>query len=61
LAEIKSPDLRQRDVPLENRCAVIANIKDEPDREKSDNAIQVRLQKIADDIAIKSCHGLWRF
>jgi hypothetical protein len=46
---------------LEKRRAVIADIKDEPDREKSDDAVQVRLQKTADDIAIENCHGLWRF
>jgi hypothetical protein len=52
-------DGKQKTDPLVNKCRnVVANIENEPDRDKARNAVQVNLQEIAEDVAIEESHGL---
>jgi hypothetical protein len=44
---------------LIDKCRnVVADIENEPDRDKARDAVQVDLQEIADDVAIEDSHGL---
>jgi hypothetical protein len=47
---------------------IVADVEDEPDRNKAGNAVKVNLQEIANDVSIKKFHcdfrisaGDWRF
>ena len=42
---------------LVNKCRnIVADIEDEPDRDKARDAVQINLQEIADDVAIEESH-----
>jgi hypothetical protein len=40
---------------------VVANVEDEPDRDKTRDAVKIDLQEIANDVAIKESHGNLEF
>jgi hypothetical protein len=37
---------------------VVAHVEDEPDGEKAGDAINIDLQKIANDVAVEQSHGV---
>jgi hypothetical protein len=61
LRPVKMEDESKRSALIKNRRAIVADVEDEPDREKADDAIDVRLQKIADNVAIEQPHGIFDF
>jgi hypothetical protein len=40
---------------------VVADIEDEPDRDKTSDAVEIDLQKIANDITIEESHEIFEF
>jgi hypothetical protein len=40
---------------------IVADIEDEPDGNKTDNAVKIHLQEIANDVAIEESHGNFEF
>ena len=40
---------------------VVADVEDEPDRDKARDAVKIDLQKIANDVAIEESHGNFEF
>ena len=46
----------KRHALIEKGGDVVADIEDEPDGDKGGDAVQVSLQKIADDVAIEQFH-----
>ena len=53
------PDSEQKTDPLVDKCRnIVADIENEPDRDKARDAVQVDLQEIAEDVAIEESHGL---
>jgi hypothetical protein len=50
---------KQKTDALIDKCRnVVANIENEPDRDKARDAVQINLQEIAEDVAIEESHGL---
>jgi hypothetical protein len=53
------PDGEQEtDVLVDKGRNIVANIENEPDRDKARDAVQINLQEIAEDVAIEESHGL---
>src|SRR5262249_43140941 len=61
LRPVKMEDESKRGALIKNRRAIVADVEDEPDREKADDTIDIRLQKIADNVAIEQPHGIFEF
>jgi hypothetical protein len=53
------PDGKQKTDALVDKCRnIVADIENEPDRDKARDAVQVNLQEIAEDVAIEDSHGV---
>lgn len=61
LGPVKFQDEEQRRARVEDGGAVIADVKNEPDGEKAEDAIDVGLEKIPDDVAVEQSHKVVAF
>ena len=52
---------KQADMLVDESRNIVADIEDEPDGNKPDNAVKIDLQKIANDVAIEESHGNFEF
>jgi hypothetical protein len=53
------PDSEQKTDALVDKCRnIVADIENEPNRDKARDAVQINLQEIAEDVAIEESHGL---
>ena len=58
LSEVILDGEKKTDVLVDKGRNVVADIENEPDRDKARDAVQVNLQEIAEDVAIEDSHGV---
>src|SRR5439155_19166729 len=56
LSEVILDGEKKTDALVDKGRNVVANVKDEPDRDKTRDAVKIDLQKIANDVAIEEPH-----
>ena len=49
------------DVLIDKGRNIVADVEDEPDGDKTSDAVEIDLQEIANDVAIEESHGILEF
>src|SRR5206468_10027414 len=49
---------RKSEMFVDESRDIVTDVEDEPDGEKAGNAVDIDLQKIANDVAVEQAHGL---
>lgn len=54
-------DQTKSDMFLDKGGNIVADIENEPDRDKTSDAVEIDLQEIANDVAIEESHEIFEF
>ena len=61
LRRVIANDQKQSNMVVNETRDIVADVEDEPDRDKSGDAVEVNLQEISNDVSIEKSHWIFEF